>query len=54
MPNLSGTAGSSAEAADYRRFSEDLVRGVRLSIAELDELLSRCSRNWRIAGRWTW
>jgi N utilization substance protein B len=42
-----------AEATDYRRFSEDLVRGVRLAIGELDELLSRCSRNWRIE-RMSW
>ena len=44
---------SSAEATDYRRFSEDLVRGVRLTITELDELLSRCSRNWRLE-RMSW
>lgn len=41
------------ETADYRRFSEELVRGVRLAITELDELLSRCSRNWRLE-RMSW
>jgi len=44
---------TSAEATDYRRFSEELVRGVRLSVGELDELLSRCSRNWRLE-RMSW
>ena len=46
-------AALTAEAADHRRFSEDLVRGVRLSIGELDELLARCSRNWRLE-RMSW
>ena len=41
------------EASDHRRFSEDLVRGVRLSMGELDELLARCSRNWRLE-RMSW
>lgn len=44
---------STAEAADYRRFSEELVRGVKAGLGELDELLARCSRNWRLE-RMSW
>lgn len=42
-----------AESADSRRFSEELVRGVKAGLAELDELLARCSRNWRLE-RMSW
>ena len=42
-----------AESADYRRFSEELVRGVKAGLGELDELLARCSRNWRLE-RMSW
>ena len=50
-----GDAGTPAggESADYRRFSEDLVRGVKDALGELDELLARCSRNWRLE-RMSW
>ena len=48
-----GAATPSPEAADHRRFSEELVRGVRLTMGELDELLARCSRNWRLE-RMSW
>ncbi|HRI53091.1 MAG TPA: transcription antitermination factor NusB [Pseudomonadota bacterium] len=41
------------EGADSRRFSEDLVRGVKGAAGELDELLTRCSRNWRLE-RMSW
>ncbi len=47
-PGLQGT-----EGADSRRFSEDLVRGVKGTVGELDELLTRCSRNWRLE-RMSW
>ena len=47
------TATAGNEDTDQRRFSEDLVRGVRSSITELDELLARCSRNWRLE-RMSW
>ncbi len=42
-----------AESADSRRFSEELVRGVKAGLGELDELLARCSRNWRLE-RMSW
>lgn len=47
------TAAPAAESSDSRRFSEDLVRGVKGSVGELDELLTRCSRNWRLE-RMSW
>jgi N utilization substance protein B len=31
-----------------REFADRLVRGVRAHLAELDELLGRASRNWRL------
>src|SRR5687767_4491025 len=31
-----------------REFAENLVRGVREKLAELDEMLARASRNWRL------
>ena len=42
-----------AQTLDSRRFSEDLVRGVKGSVGELDALLTRCSRNWRLE-RMSW
>jgi N utilization substance protein B len=41
------------EASESRRFTEDLVRGVRGRLGALDELLTRCSRNWRLE-RMSW
>jgi N utilization substance protein B len=38
---------------ELRRFVEELVHGVYDHQAELDSLLSRCSRNWRLA-RMSW
>ena len=46
-------AAPGAEGADSRRLSEDLVRGVKGAVGELDELLTRCSRNWRLE-RMSW
>ena len=45
--------GEDADASEHRGFSEELVRGVRQRIGELDELLARCSRNWRLE-RMSW
>lgn len=42
-----------ADHAEQRRFAEELVRGARAALAELDELLSRASRNWRLS-RMAW
>lgn len=39
--------------SDQKAFTEDLVHGVRAHQQELDALLSRCSRNWRIE-RMSW
>lgn len=50
-PTAAGSQGT--EVADSRRFSEDLVRGVKGAVGELDELLTRCSRNWRLE-RMSW
>lgn len=48
-----GEGAAAGDSADSRRFSEDLVRGVKEAHAELDDLLSRCSRNWRLE-RMSW
>lgn len=39
--------------SDQKAFTEDLVHGVRSHQKELDALLTRCSRNWRIE-RMSW
>jgi transcription antitermination protein NusB len=41
------------ETLELRRFVEDLVFGVRDHLDELDSLLGRCSRNWRLE-RMSW
>lgn len=41
-------AEAAADPGETRRFAERLVRGVRGTLAELDGLLMRCSRNWRL------
>lgn len=41
------------EVANQKRFTEDLVHGVRAGQRELDALITRCSRNWRLE-RMSW
>lgn len=43
----------SKDTLELRRFVEDLVLGVRDQLDELDTLLGRCSRNWRLE-RMSW
>jgi len=38
---------------ELRRFVDGIVRGVRSSLGEIDALLGRCSRNWRLE-RMSW
>jgi N utilization substance protein B len=46
-------ASSLASPTDEEKVAAALVRGVRENLPELDELLSRCSRNWRLE-RMSW
>lgn len=39
--------------SDQKQFTEDLVHGVRAMLREIDALLTRCSRNWRLE-RMSW
>ena len=43
----------SKDTLELRRFVEDLVLGVRDHVDDLDALLARCSRNWRLE-RMSW
>ncbi len=52
-PRPSRSQPLSPQVLELRRFVEELVHGVSDHQAELDALLGRCSRNWRLS-RMSW